>query len=155
MGTFHRNLVEISVSLSVQHLLCAAQSESQVSELALETFISCDREKRRIKTTWAGLQKAWEEAVVLNDLHAENLLMQRLALSSLLSSLWAFYKETFIYSKAFYSQCFVRSGFLCRLLHVAEVFLWNCLLETQFNFCFLDRLFFFARTPWRLKGKMK
>jgi len=57
MGVFHRNLVEISVSLSVQHLLCAAQSETPVSELALETFMSCDREKRGIKTIWADLQK--------------------------------------------------------------------------------------------------
>lgn len=54
MGAFHRNLVEISVNLSVQHLLCAAQSDTQVSELAMETFMSCDREKREIKTTWTG-----------------------------------------------------------------------------------------------------
>lgn len=57
MGAFHRNLVEISVNLSVQHLFCAAQSDTQVSELAVETFMSCDREKREIKTTWAGWQR--------------------------------------------------------------------------------------------------
>lgn len=57
MGAFHRNLVEVSVSLSVQHLLCAAQIDPQLPELAVETFMSCDREKREIETIWAALQK--------------------------------------------------------------------------------------------------
>lgn len=73
--------------------------------------------------------------------------------SSLFSSLWAFYKETFILRPSTHNALYT-VVFCAGFLHVAEVFLWNYFLEPQFSFCFLGKLFFFG-TPWRLKRKMK
>lgn len=54
---FGRNFSELVSSASALCSSVQLRVEAQVSELAVETFMSCDREKRKIKTTWAALQK--------------------------------------------------------------------------------------------------
>lgn len=83
-------------------------------------------------TTWPGLQKVWEEVVVLK------IFLQTVSRADIawVTFLFEGVLERSFYSEALHSQRFGRGGCLCRLRHVVEVFLWTeCLENSSISAC--------------------